>query len=262
MVDYAWVGIAVGAIAISIFRLQLSTQRNEINSLSTQIQLDGYSLITSLDTMDSYCGKVQPPVSYNTTRPPANLRPIILYAPPHRRPRDIFYCESIPQLGSIVHEQLTDPNWPGHGFPMREVTRELCDATIVIEVTVSNEPMVSPIKNAFAQERNLVCRSAREMDHLARLWKAKSEGLGSFANVRLLNSPAWLLWWYIALAYATGIRLGKVRAEVLQIRAGRRAKEKPPRAWPKSRAVRERGPFASATEPASHAATSSGRQRL
>ena len=221
-VDYPWVSAAVGTIVITTANFQLAAQRNEISALRSDIQISGNALVQSIDQLHSLCNKIES-VTWDQPKATPSSDTTTLF----ERRRDFgsaFGCKEIPRIKDDVREQMAFPNWPSGRPWIRGYLDLVCDGTLQIQGVANTDydrTLVVQMRDLTTRSRDGICASANSLDHTGQRFLDSDKQLASLTSNPLVGYVVFLpalFWWYVALAYAAGLRLGKVHAEILQER--------------------------------------------
>lgn len=220
-VDYLWVGAAVGTIVITTANLQLAAQRSEISALRSDIQISGGALVRSIDQLHSFCNKIEAVTQGKPTETASSDTTVLFERRKHYG--SAFGCQEIPRLSNEVKDQIALPNWPMGRPWIHSYLDLICDGTLRIQGAPKidyDRTLVSQMQDLVARSRDEICTSAYSLDHVGRQFLDSDKRLASLTGSPLVGrivSSHGLFWWYMALAYAAGLRLGKVHAEILQV---------------------------------------------
>ncbi|WFU31452.1 hypothetical protein QA635_33765 [Bradyrhizobium brasilense] len=229
-VDYPWVGAAVGTIVITTANLQLAAQRSEISALRSDIQVSGSALVRSIDQLHSFCNKIETVIQGKQNGTPSSDTTILF-----QRRKDYgsaFGCQNIPLLRDDIKDQISLPNWPMRRPWIHGYLGLICDGTLQIQgvpKTDYDRVLVAKMQDLTTSSRDEICTSAYSLDHVGQQFLDSDKRLASLTSNPLVGriaSSHGLFWWYMALAYAAGLRLGKVHAEILQERRRRKQEQR------------------------------------
>jgi hypothetical protein len=114
------------------------------------------------------------------------------------------------------------PNWPKRRPWIRGYLTLVCDGMLGIQgvpKTDYDRAVVVQMQELATRSRDEICTSANSLDHIGQRFLDSDRQLAFLTSnplVSYIESSRALFWWYVAFAYAAGLRLGKVHAEILQ----------------------------------------------
>jgi hypothetical protein len=206
-VDYLWVGAAAITIVIATAKVDSEAQRRTLLNTASGIA-------DSIDRMSSMCRKVDSVFESSQ----AGTEIIVLAeAPVGSRISHITYdCSELDAKARLIRDVISSPAWPEAARSLDSDMSPLCEGKLVIRgraETDESRQAVAQVAKPITERRDEICEAR---DRVERIKQQRFRAQQSDWQRYLTEPGRTLSGWYVVLAFAVGIRLGKVTAEILQ----------------------------------------------
>jgi hypothetical protein len=223
-VDYLWVSAAAGTILVATANLEISSQRNEIGALRNDLQLTGANTVNSVDELALFCLKIDESRHHveGTLQ-----KAVLLEALPNslslRYDIHLSYgCHELEDLTNTLKKEILLVTLPS-GRSWLSLGLLPCEGgSLMIWGTsawLEDHPSLEE-KQYGSRLRDGICESASHIDNTRQALQVSEQRLERIRGMPwqryLIERQNTVYWWYVALAFAVGIRLGKVTAEIKQ----------------------------------------------